>query len=84
MQYERTFSITKRLRRLIPLIRAGRFSTPTLARRLKVSEPTIYRDIMCLKERGYRIRAVKHGPGWAYELTGEPRSNANRTKDSAA
>lgn len=71
MPYERAFSITRRLRRLIPLIRSGRFSTPALAKRLKVSEQTIYRDIDCLKEKGYSIRSVRLSKGWAYKLLAE-------------
>lgn len=68
MRYERTFSIGRRHRKLIGLIRSGRFSTPSLARRLGVSEQTVYRDIMSLKERGYAIRSVKQGQKWAYQL----------------
>ena len=68
MRYERTFSIGRRHRKLIGLIRSGRFSTPSLARRLGVSDQTVYRDIMSLKERGYAIRSVKQGQKWAYQL----------------
>lgn len=72
MRYERSLAIASRHAKLIDLIRCGEFSSPDLAKRLKVSEQTIYRDIDSLKERGYSIRSVRSSKGWAYELQGEP------------
>jgi biotin operon repressor len=72
MRYERSLGIASRHDRLIKLIRSGEFSSPDLARKLKVSEQTVYRDIDFLKKRGYSIRSKKHADGWAYHLLGEP------------
>lgn len=74
MRYGRALEIANRHDRLIELIRSGQFSSPALARKLKVSEQTIYRDIDFLKERGYSIRAEKHADGWAYHLGAEPKA----------
>ena len=71
MRYERSLSITSRHDRLIHLIRSGAFSSPELAKKLRVSEQTIYRDIDFLKHRGYSIRSEKHADGWAYHLLAE-------------
>ena len=77
MRYERSLAIARRHDRLIELIRTGEFSSPDLARRLKVSEQTIYRDIDFLKQRGYSIRSEKHIDGWAYHLHAEPAAVSN-------
>ena len=50
MRYGRSLTIAGRHHKLIELIRAGEFSSPALAKRLKVSEQTIYRDIDFLKQ----------------------------------
>jgi predicted DNA-binding transcriptional regulator YafY len=72
MRYERSLAIASRLDRLIELIRSGEFSSPDLAKKLKVSDQTIYRDIDFLKKSGYSIRSEKHIDGWAYHLLAEP------------
>jgi biotin operon repressor len=72
MRYGRSMAIARRHDRLVDLIRSGEFSSPSLARKLKVSEQTIYRDIDFLKQRGYSIRSEKHADGWAYHLLAEP------------
>jgi DeoR/GlpR family transcriptional regulator of sugar metabolism len=72
MRYERSLAIASRHEKLIELIRSGEFSSRVLAKRLEVSEQTIYRDIDSLKERGYSIRSVRLSKGWAYKLQGEP------------
>lgn len=77
MRYERALAIAARLDRLIELIRSGDFSSPDLARKLGVSEQTIYRDIVFLKERGYSIRSEKDADGWAYRLLVEPAKASN-------
>jgi biotin operon repressor len=48
-----------------------------LAKKLKVSEQTIYRDIDSLKERGYDILPVRLSKWWAYKLHGEPATVPN-------
>jgi DeoR/GlpR family transcriptional regulator of sugar metabolism len=80
MRYERSMAIAGRHGTLIELIRTGEFSTPALAAKLKVSEQTVYRDVLFLKQRGYVIRAVKHSAGWAYQLRNEPATGTNGTR----
>jgi predicted DNA-binding transcriptional regulator YafY len=81
MRYERSLAIAGRHQKLIDLIRSGEFSSPCLAKKLKVSEQTIYRDVDFLKQRGFAIRSEKHCKGWAYHLLAEPAtvSNGNRS-----
>ena len=74
MRYKRYRDIEQRLSELLRLIRGGRHSTRTLASALRVSRPTVSRDIGALRERGYAIRAVKDAESWSYELTAEPAS----------
>ncbi len=68
VRYRRAYSIAQRHRRLVGLIRSGRLSTPALAAKLGVSEPTIYRDIASLKDRGREVRSVKRGRRWGYQI----------------
>jgi biotin operon repressor len=77
MRYEKSLAIQSRHDRLLELIRAGRFSSPDLARKLGVSEQTIYRDIDFLKQRGFSIRSEKHTDGWAYHLLAEPATESD-------
>lgn len=72
MLYDRTLGISRRHQRLIRLVRAGGFSTPTLAKELGVSDQTVYRDILHLKRSGYVIRPQRQSGGWAYVLVSEP------------
>jgi biotin operon repressor len=72
MVYMRSRAIEKRLRQVLDLVRRGRQSTPTLARALGVSQPTVSRCLTALRQRGYSIRAVKDGIGWSYELKAVP------------
>jgi biotin operon repressor len=74
MRYQRYRDIEERLGELLRLIRSGRYTTRALASALRVSRPTVSRDIGALRERGYAIRAVKDAESWAYELTGGPAS----------
>jgi biotin operon repressor len=53
---------------LLALIHTGTFSSHAIAGKLGVSEQTIYRDILCLKQQGHPIRSVKHSSHWAYEI----------------
>ena len=71
MLYEKSLAIERRLKSLLRLIRAGRHSTPSLATALNVSVPTVSRDIMALRQRGYQIRSVRLSRQWAYELVSE-------------
>jgi len=68
MRYERSLAVTRRLDDLLTLINRGAYSSPILADKLGVSEQTVYRDIVCLKRQGHRIRSVKRSTNWAYQL----------------
>jgi DeoR/GlpR family transcriptional regulator of sugar metabolism len=72
MRYRKALAIPSRLDKLIKLIRSGAYSSLDLAKKLKVSEQTIYRDVGHLKETGYGICSKKHATGWAYHLSAEP------------
>jgi DeoR/GlpR family transcriptional regulator of sugar metabolism len=78
MRYERSLAVTKRLADLISLIRVGTFPSHALAEKLGVSEQTVYRDILCLKQQGHQIRSVKRSSTWAYEIA--EHSTSRRTK----
>ena len=66
MLYARSLEIEQRLDHVLRLIRTGRYSTPKLAEKIGVSIPTISRCVTALRERGFQIRAEKHGNGWRY------------------
>lgn len=68
MLYERSFSIERRLQKVLALVRCGRYSPPAIAENLGVSVPTVSRDVMALRERGHDIRAKRHGESWRYVL----------------
>jgi predicted DNA-binding transcriptional regulator YafY len=72
MRYERVLAIAHRHDKLIEMIRSGVYSSRDLAKKLDVSEQTIYRDIDFLKQRGFSIRSERHSDGWAYHLLAEP------------
>ncbi len=72
MRYERAIAVTNRLENLLELVREGSYSTPAIAAKLQVCDQTIYRDILFLKQRGYKIRSRRLSSGWVYELLGEP------------
>ena len=82
MRYKKVLAIPGRLDRLIELIRTGANSSLDLAKKLKVSEQTIYRDIGHLKETGYVICSKKHPTGWAYHLMAEPATTSARKGSS--
>ena len=68
MRYERSLAVTKRLADMLALIQLGAYSSFALAEKLGVSEQTVYRDIMCLKQQGHDIRSARQGSRWAYEI----------------
>ncbi len=80
MRYERALAIAARLDKLIEIIRVDNLSSPELAKKLGVSEQTIYRDIDFLKECGYSIRSKKNATGWGYRLLAEPATGSNAKK----
>jgi biotin operon repressor len=71
MLYEKSLAIERRLKSLVRLVRSGRHSTPSMAAALNVSIPTVSRDIMALRQRGFQIRSVRLSQHWAYELLPE-------------
>ena len=82
MRYHRSLAVTKRLADLLALIRRGGYSSSDIAQELGVSEQTIYRDILFLKQQGHPIRSVKLSSQWAYQLVGKsvsgPKSKERR------
>jgi predicted DNA-binding transcriptional regulator YafY len=76
MRYERLLGVTSRLESLLDLIREGSYSTPSLAAKLQVCDQTIYRDILFLRQRGYRIRSRRLSNGWIYELLDSPEAGS--------
>jgi hypothetical protein len=68
MLYQRSHEIEQRLDDVLKMIRRGRYSTPMIAAKLRVSIPTISRAVTALRERGHDIRAEKQANGWRYVL----------------
>ncbi len=66
MRYARSIAITRRHDDLYALVQRGMYSSSTLAEKLGVSEQTVYRDILFLREQGHGIRSVRTGDRWAY------------------
>jgi DeoR/GlpR family transcriptional regulator of sugar metabolism len=83
MRYERSFAIAGRHDKLIEFVRTGEFSTPALAEKLGISEQTVYRDVLFLKQRGSFIRSVKRPAAWAYQLRDEPATVTSETRSSS-
>jgi len=71
MRYERSLAVTRRLSSLLALVHRGDYSSSALAKELGVSEQTVYRDIMFLRQQGHRIQAVKRSVNWAYQVLDE-------------
>ncbi len=69
MLYQRSLDIERRLDSVLNLIRKGSYSTPKIAEKLRVSIPTISRDVTALRQRGHDIRAEQSEQGWRYRLT---------------
>lgn len=78
MRYDRAIAISKRHEELLALVQSGSYSSPSLAKKLSVSEQTVYRDILFLKRQGYSIESVKLSSSWAYQLVAEKKSNNRR------
>ena len=68
MTYQRSLDIERRLATVLKLIRSGEYSTPTIDEFLRVSIPTVSRDVTALRERGYDIRSERKGESWRYVL----------------
>jgi biotin operon repressor len=68
MAFERSLTIERRLARTLDLIQAGCHSTPSLAKEIGVSIPTISRIVAALKNRGFKIESIRTRDGWRYVL----------------
>ncbi len=76
MLYTRSLEIERRLSALLGLVGSGRHSTPSLAKALGVSVPTVSRCISALRARGHNIRAIKRSEGWAFVLDAGKRTRS--------
>jgi len=74
MRYKRLTAIAGRHDKLLALIQTGSMSSPRLARELGVSEQTVYRDVLFLKQQGHPIKSVKLVANWAYQMTAPAQS----------
>ncbi len=70
--YSKSREIEQRLERIVEIVSEGRYSSSQIAVQLGVSVPTVSRCIGALRERGYGIRAIRSGVGWAYTLASVP------------
>lgn len=77
MPYERSRTIEERFQKALVLLKDKRLNARQLALELKVSRPTAHRIVTELKRRGYSIRSVHEGSGWAYEITNKPRLSSS-------
>ena len=80
MTYGRSKIIEDRLADMLTLIRSGGESTPSLAEKLGISQPTVSRCLTALRERGYTIRSVKEDCGWSDEVVSEPAKVSDRSR----
>jgi len=66
------------------MIRSGGYSTPMIAHELRVSIPTVSRDVTALRERGHDIRSERRGGSWRFVLGQEsskvPRRGSLRSR----
>jgi hypothetical protein len=61
MPYQGFLDIEQRFSTALRLIPTGRYSTLLLAKRLRISIPTVSRGVQALRERACGIRAEKQG-----------------------
>ena len=79
MRYARSVAITRRHDDLFSLVQRGLYSSTALAENLGVSEQTVYREILFLREQGVPIRSVRNGDRWAY-VVGRKTTNPDRRR----
>jgi transposase len=84
MLYRRSQEIERRLDQVLDLIRTGGYSTPTLAKAVGVSIPTISRCVTALRGRGHDIRAENQGNGWRYVVAEQRVSKRSGGEASAS
>jgi biotin operon repressor len=75
--YQRSRAIEQRLDEILKLISTGEHSTPSLAKAVAVSIPTMSRCITALRNRGHDIRSVCNSEGWRYVLGQSPSSGGS-------
>lgn len=78
MRYDQSHAVTDRHEVLLNFISSGSYSSPILAKKLGVSEPTVYRDIQFLKRQGYSIKSVRLSDHWAYQIAASQKVNSQR------
>lgn len=74
MRYQQSIEIHERIEEVLRLIETGQYSTPTLARKVGVSIPTISRIVAALRERGHDIQAERTSRSWRYVIVSATRS----------
>ena len=79
MRYQHALEIHERIEEVLRLIKTGQYSTPALAEKVGVSNPTISRIVAALREQGHDIHAERTSSGWRYVLNAKPVSK-NRGK----
>jgi predicted DNA-binding transcriptional regulator YafY len=72
MRCQRSLIIDRRSQIVLALVQSERFSTPGLARELRVSIPTISRCVEALRESVHDIRAVRGDEGRRYVMAPKP------------
>lgn len=80
MRYDRALAISKRHQTLLELVEFGAYSSEDLAKKLGVSTPTIYRDVLFLKRQGHLIESVRLSSNWAYRLVPKKEPQSPRQK----
>lgn len=83
MRFRRTLTIPKRHQELLRLVRIGDYSASRLAQALDVSEPTVNRDILFLRQNGHLIVSVRIQSGWAYRLVQDDVMSLRSTRKGA-
>ena len=78
MRYDQSHAVANRHEALLSFINSGSYSSPILAKKLGVSEPTVYRDIQFLKRQGYSIESVRLSDHWAYRIAASQKANGQR------
>lgn len=83
MRFDRALAIPQRHQKLLRLVKTGNYSASRLAQALDVSEPTVNRDILFLRQNGHPIVSVRIQSGWAYRLVHEDVKNLRSARKGA-
>ena len=71
MRYDRATAISKRHTQLLELVKSSSHSPKSLAERLGVSAPTVYRDVVFLRRQGHTIEPIRLSSNWVYQLASQ-------------